>query len=129
MCPIATDLFSISIFKKVLLSMLMVILVPLECLPGYFGTNCSTRCIYPIYGKRCQNTCDCNVTECNHVLGCQGNYSQNGTSTGWYRVQTLIKLKLLYTCTCSCTSKGFDITSLLGMNTWILFPLHYHFKL
>ncbi|XP_052674810.1 uncharacterized protein LOC128156631 [Crassostrea angulata] len=52
-----------------------------ECLPGYFGTNCSIRCIYPNYGKRCQYTCDCTVTDCNPVHGCQGNYSQNGTST------------------------------------------------
>lgn len=53
-----------------------------ECLPGYFGENCTSRCVYPNYGKTCQHTCDCNVTDCNHVHGCQGIYSQNGTSTG-----------------------------------------------
>lgn len=53
----------------------------LECLPGYFGMNCFSQCLYPDYGESCRNTCDCTVTYCNHVLGCQENHSQIETST------------------------------------------------
>ncbi|XP_052719898.1 uncharacterized protein LOC128191721 [Crassostrea angulata] len=52
-----------------------------ECPPGYFGKNCSSLCEYPNYGQHCQNTCDCNVTDCNHVDGCYVNYSQIEIST------------------------------------------------
>nr|XP_034301435.1 uncharacterized protein LOC105335029 isoform X1 [Crassostrea gigas] len=44
-----------------------------ECLPGYFGTNCQTSCVYPYFGKYCMNTCDCNISDCDNVSGCQGN--------------------------------------------------------
>ncbi|XP_052719826.1 uncharacterized protein LOC128191677 isoform X2 [Crassostrea angulata] len=44
-----------------------------ECLPGYFGTNCKLRCFYPGFGKQCMNTCDCNISDCDPVSGCQGN--------------------------------------------------------
>lgn len=63
----------------------------LECLPGYFGKNCLTQCIYPSYGQRCQNTCDCNIKDCNHVDGCQGNHTQTETSTSWSTKHTSSK--------------------------------------
>ncbi|XP_052720528.1 uncharacterized protein LOC128192114 [Crassostrea angulata] len=44
-----------------------------ECLPGYFGMNCQSRCFYPTFGKLCMNTCGCNISDCDHVSGCQGN--------------------------------------------------------
>nr|XP_034301433.1 uncharacterized protein LOC117681368 isoform X2 [Crassostrea gigas] len=44
-----------------------------ECLPGYFGTNCQTSCVYPYFGKYCMNTCDCTISDCDNVSGCQGN--------------------------------------------------------
>uniref|UniRef100_K1QBJ0 Uncharacterized protein n=1 Tax=Magallana gigas TaxID=29159 RepID=K1QBJ0_MAGGI len=43
------------------------------CLPGYFGMNCQTSCVYPTFGKLCMNTCDCNISDCDHVSGCQEN--------------------------------------------------------
>lgn len=55
----------------------------LECLPGYFGENCSSRCALSYYGQNCQSTCDCNVKDFNHVDSCQGNHSQTETSTSW----------------------------------------------
>lgn len=60
------------------------VLIDLECLPGYFGTNCSSRCVYPNYGEGCKNTCDCNVIDCNHVHGCQVDWTQKEITTGWY---------------------------------------------
>lgn len=50
--------------------------------------NCSDRCVYPNYGYYCQNTCDCTVTDCNHVLGCKGNYTQIETSTSLWSKYT-----------------------------------------
>uniref|UniRef100_A0A8W8LB80 EGF-like domain-containing protein n=1 Tax=Magallana gigas TaxID=29159 RepID=A0A8W8LB80_MAGGI len=47
-----------------------------ECLPGYFGMNCQARCVYPTFGKICMNTCVCNISDCDHVSGCQGNDSE-----------------------------------------------------
>lgn len=29
-----------------------------ECMPGYSGLNCTTRCPYPLYGYICQGYCD-----------------------------------------------------------------------
>lgn len=57
--------------------------INLVCLSGYYGMNCSSRCIYPFYGQHCQNTCECNVTDCNHVHGCQGDRSGKESTTGW----------------------------------------------
>lgn len=62
----------------------------LECLPGYFGTNCLSQCKYPNYGQNCHNTCDCTVKECNHVDGCQGNHTQTETSKSWLTKHTSI---------------------------------------
>lgn len=63
----------------------------LECLPGYFGENCLSRCFYPSYGQNCRNTCDCNVKDCNHLDGCQGNHTQTETSTSWSTKHTSSK--------------------------------------
>lgn len=65
--------------------------IDLECLPGYFGTNCSSRGAYPRYGQTCQNTCYCNVTDCNHVHGCQGDRSEKESTTGWYFIKSFVQ--------------------------------------
>lgn len=59
-----------------------------EWLPGYFGINCSSRCVYPHYGQSCHSMCDCNVTDCDRVTGCQGNHSQTETSTSLWSKYT-----------------------------------------
>lgn len=66
--------------------------IDLECPLGYFGTNCSSRCVYPSYGQACQNTCECNATDCNHVHGCQGDRSEKESTAGWYFI-TIICLE------------------------------------
>lgn len=42
----------------------------LDCLPGYYKTNCSDPCRYPNYGLRCQKECNCPEKSCHHVFGC-----------------------------------------------------------
>lgn len=37
---------------------------------GYFETNCYKKCIYPLYGRDCQVTCNCSKIDCWHVGGC-----------------------------------------------------------
>lgn len=64
--------------------------INLACLSGYFGMNCCSRCTYPYYGLGCQNTCYCNVADCNYVTGCQGNRLQKETTTGWYIINLII---------------------------------------
>ncbi|XP_056014890.1 multiple epidermal growth factor-like domains protein 11 isoform X2 [Ostrea edulis] len=41
-----------------------------ECLPGFAGVNCSTKCKYPYFGKKCGQRCTCSNTTCDHVTGC-----------------------------------------------------------
>nr|XP_022291039.1 platelet endothelial aggregation receptor 1-like [Crassostrea virginica] len=41
-----------------------------ECIPGYFGPNCTLPCRFPNYGLLCQSACACNETDCNHRTGC-----------------------------------------------------------
>lgn len=45
--------------------------------------NCSSQCVYPTYGQLCQIVCDCDVKDCYHVDGCQGNHSNAETSMSW----------------------------------------------
>nr|XP_034309244.1 protein draper-like [Crassostrea gigas] len=59
----------------------------MSCIPckvGYFGTNCDKKCVYPLYGKDCQLTCNCSKRDCWHVGGCTLNITDNicGGQTG-----------------------------------------------
>lgn len=49
----------------------MVALFISECMPGYVGLNCKTKCLYPTYGDRCQENCDCNKDMCDVSTGCK----------------------------------------------------------
>ena len=42
------------------------------CPPGYFGSLCRAKCIYPSYGNECKEVCDCSEDVCNVTTGCQG---------------------------------------------------------
>ena len=42
-----------------------------ECGPGYFGPNCTFKCIYPTYGDECQGLCDCENKTCDISTGCR----------------------------------------------------------
>lgn len=42
----------------------------LECPLGYYDSNCSKACSFPLYGKDCQSQCNCNYRLCDHKLGC-----------------------------------------------------------
>lgn len=37
---------------------------------GRFGVNCSQSCPLGYYGRRCNETCNCNFTVCDEVTGC-----------------------------------------------------------
>ena len=41
-----------------------------ECLPGFYGSNCSESCRYPNYGNGCQQKCYCAEQNCHAVIGC-----------------------------------------------------------
>lgn len=47
-----------------------------KCLKGYMGNKCELPCRYPGYGKLCQQSCNCEEKNCNHITGCQ-----NGSPT------------------------------------------------
>ncbi|XP_061175937.1 uncharacterized protein LOC133184879 [Saccostrea echinata] len=44
--------------------------VMVECLPGYFGENCTSECRYPYFGQKCQEECNCSISDCNFQYGC-----------------------------------------------------------
>ncbi|XP_056001705.1 uncharacterized protein LOC125656126 [Ostrea edulis] len=50
-----------------------------ECLPGYYGYNCSSPCPTPRYGIGCTLNCD-NCSNCNHIYGC-GDATEAETNT------------------------------------------------
>ncbi|XP_062568714.1 uncharacterized protein LOC134230866 [Saccostrea cucullata] len=46
-----------------------------EC-EGFFGVNCSEECLAGYYGKQCREKCNCDVSQCDSVLGCLTNKSE-----------------------------------------------------
>nr|XP_034333987.1 multiple epidermal growth factor-like domains protein 6 [Crassostrea gigas] len=47
------------------------------CPPGEHGTNCSSRCPYPLYGLLCLEYCKCSRDLCDYVSGCSGSTTAN----------------------------------------------------
>lgn len=43
----------------------------IECNSGYTGIGCTLTCLYPLYGKDCQQICDCSRMECDFEFGCR----------------------------------------------------------
>ncbi|XP_048771694.1 scavenger receptor class F member 1-like isoform X1 [Ostrea edulis] len=41
-----------------------------ECDVGFQGECCQLSCRYPNYGDRCQSWCNCEITNCSFVTGC-----------------------------------------------------------
>lgn len=37
---------------------------------GYTGLNCTSKCPYPTYGRKCQAICNCSETLCDISGGC-----------------------------------------------------------
>lgn len=42
----------------------------IDCMPGYTGMNCSSKCPYPSYGTNCQGFCNCDSNQCDASRGC-----------------------------------------------------------
>lgn len=40
------------------------------CMTGYTGLNCTKKCPFPTYGKRCQKLCKCDKDQCDMSSGC-----------------------------------------------------------
>lgn len=40
------------------------------CDEGYYGSNCSSKCRFPMYGVNCMSNCNCSAIDCHHVYGC-----------------------------------------------------------
>lgn len=57
---------------KFFLLYICLIALILACKWGYRGTNCETKCPFPLYGEDCQLTCDCIKKDCDHASGCKG---------------------------------------------------------
>lgn len=47
------------------------------CTLGYTGQNCSEKCPFPTYGKRCQKLCKCNQDQCDVSEGCNSLFDKN----------------------------------------------------
>lgn len=53
------------------LPVVISLILYIECMPGYTGPNCETRCPYPTYGNRCQGYCNCSTDMCAESTGCR----------------------------------------------------------
>lgn len=42
----------------------------IDCVPGYIGINCSSKCPFPTYGINCQGICNCSDETCDISTGC-----------------------------------------------------------
>nr|XP_011420363.2 uncharacterized protein LOC105323096 [Crassostrea gigas] len=63
----------------------------IACEIGFYGKECNKRCLYPTFGKDCQSLCKCNVTNCDHVQGCEqsiGDYQIHSTLHWIYNTVT-----------------------------------------
>lgn len=38
---------------------------------GNTGIGCTITCLYPLYGKDCQEICNCSLMECDFKFGCR----------------------------------------------------------
>lgn len=46
-------------------------------MPGYTGMNCTFKCPYPSYGRKCQRVCYCDSNQCDVSRGCNSLTSGN----------------------------------------------------
>lgn len=61
----------ICIFLSILtLTMNICLFDDIDCLPGYIGMNCSSKCPFPTYGIKCQEICKCSNEQCDVTTGC-----------------------------------------------------------
>lgn len=60
------------------------------CLPGYIGMNCTSKCPYPTFGIKCQDTCYCSDNQCDVSTGC------NTVTTGNIHLNNGVELILSY---------------------------------
>lgn len=49
---------------------IIVLVVCLECEPGYIGPYCEYVCPYPMYGNNCISECHCSEDHCSPAYGC-----------------------------------------------------------
>lgn len=69
----ANSLYYRNIYRPIIfLLYIILIALILACKYGYRGTNCKTKCPFPLYGEDCQLTCDCVEKDCDHAFGCKG---------------------------------------------------------
>lgn len=50
-----------------------------ECQPGYFLENCSSMCPFPLFGKKCAESCSCEKQLCDFAQGCTDYNEQRST--------------------------------------------------
>eukprot|EP00105_Crassostrea_gigas_P045993 XP_019930141.1 PREDICTED: uncharacterized protein LOC105346374 [Crassostrea gigas] len=69
----------------------------IECPYGSFGINCKSSCSTGYYGRLCRSICECNVSECHHVTGCETTNDTNSGTISIKRVTTQTELLQLST--------------------------------
>ncbi|XP_048779339.2 uncharacterized protein LOC125682786 [Ostrea edulis] len=86
-----------------------------NCIPGYFGSNCKTRCSGLSYGSLCSLTCDCSVLDCDYVYGCSNNTEARFTSSA-----SIVKVKEKTTQKgfCNDASSGVDMHPITIVKTF-----------
>ncbi|XP_056013529.1 scavenger receptor class F member 2-like [Ostrea edulis] len=59
-----------------------------QCMPGFYGSNCTIPCPYPVFGWDCQLKCTCSTEDCHHVYGCKRKVSENYSSLQSIEIST-----------------------------------------
>lgn len=86
-----TEIFFWYVFLSILtLTMNICLFDNIECLPGYIGMNCSSKCPFPSYGTICQDTCNCSDEQCDVTTGC------NTVTTGNVHLYIHVMVFIIY---------------------------------
>lgn len=86
----------------------------LDCPAGYFGNNCTDKCIHPTFGILCSEICDC--SDCHHIIGC----ISNAVNTGNVKVVCWsVFLDILITIFCHTCMKSRPMTYNLSLFTCV----------
>lgn len=61
---------SITQFQIATFHVSFINIICIECEKEFPGENCDTKCPYPTYKEGCRSLCNCNITNCDHLIGC-----------------------------------------------------------
>ncbi|XP_052681417.1 multiple epidermal growth factor-like domains protein 10 [Crassostrea angulata] len=101
-----------------------------SCPQGYFGINCTSKCVFPLYGLKCKSTCNCTHDKCHHIQGCNQNPSVTDSNGSTVKNDTNMNGQSFTTETESKWMRPvmFGVFGLAGLLFFITVIYMYNFK-